>query len=60
MRARTSRRVVRMVVCLAALLAAAPFGPGSLRAQWLHYPTAGVPRTPAGAPDLERARAANG
>jgi hypothetical protein len=33
-------------IALTAVLAA------PLAAQWLHYPTAGVPKTPAGAPDL--------
>jgi len=35
--------------CAAALIVAAP---GALLAQWIDYPTAGVPRTPDGKPDL--------
>ena len=35
------------------VLAALGLGGAPLPAQWLHYPTAGVPRTPAGQPDLD-------
>jgi hypothetical protein len=52
MRARTSSRFVRTVVCLAVLLVIAPIRTGPLRAQWLRYPTPGVPRTSTGAPNL--------
>src|SRR5262249_24195213 len=39
---------VRSFLSFVALLAT--FGP--LAAQWLHYPTPGIPRTPAGKPNL--------
>ena len=52
MRVKTPLRVVRALACFAVLLALASVRPVSLRAQWLRYPTAGVPRTSTGAPNL--------
>ena len=37
------------LVCLAVIIASVVF---PLKAQWLHYPTAGVPKTSTGTPDL--------
>lgn len=42
---RTQVNTVTLALALAAL-------PAALSAQWLHTPTAGVPRTPSGSPDL--------
>jgi hypothetical protein len=53
MQATTRRTAARTVVGAAALLAVIWVWPSSLGAQWLRYPTAGVPRTPAGAPNLD-------
>jgi hypothetical protein len=44
---------VRTIVGVAAVLAATWGRPSSLGAQWLRYPTAGVPRTSAGIPNLD-------
>jgi hypothetical protein len=40
------------VTTLIRILVAAGFAAGCVPAQWLHYPTAGLPRTPDGKPDL--------
>jgi hypothetical protein len=53
MRANTRRRAVRTIVGVAAVLSLSSVRPSSLGAQWLRYPTAGVPRTSAGTPDLD-------
>jgi hypothetical protein len=52
---RTERRrlAASALLCVAATFAAASMRTVPLRAQWLKYPTANVPRTPAGLPDLE-------
>jgi hypothetical protein len=41
-----------MVMCAMAVLAVVPVRSTSVAAQWLRYPTAGVPRTSAGKPNL--------
>ena len=53
MREEAPRRAVRMGVGLAAVLAVLLAQWTWLEAQWLHYPTAGVPRTSAGRPNLD-------
>jgi hypothetical protein len=53
MRLKTRRRTIRTIVGVAAVLAFSSVRPSSLGAQWLRYPTAGVPRTSAGTPDLD-------
>ena len=52
MRAKTRRGVVP-VMCVAAALAVVSERSTPLGAQWLNHPTAGVPRTAAGTPDLD-------
>ncbi|MEP7310314.1 MAG: hypothetical protein ABJA98_32825 [Acidobacteriota bacterium] len=52
MPAKTGRRGVP-VIGTAAVLAVLSIGSASPGAQWLHYPTTGVPRTAAGTPNLE-------
>jgi hypothetical protein len=47
-----SRRVVWTVMCAVAMLAVVWGRSISLQAQWLHYPTRGVPKTAAGTPNL--------
>ena len=50
---------MRVAVCAALVsLMSAVMAPAS--AQWLDYPTPGIPRLPDGKPDLERSRAPNG
>ena len=53
MRAKTRRGVVPTVMCVVAVLAVVSVRSASLGAQWLQYPTSGVPRTPAGTPNLD-------
>jgi hypothetical protein len=53
MRATTGHRGVRAVICTVAVSAVVSIGSASPGAQWLHYPTTGVPRTAAGTPDLD-------
>ena len=53
MRAQPRRLVVPAVMCAVALSAVVPVRSASPGAQWLTYPTAGVPRTSAGTPDLD-------
>jgi hypothetical protein len=55
-----SRPIARYFIAAVSLVLCS--GPASVSAQWLHYPTAAVPRTPDGTPNLSaRApRAANG
>jgi hypothetical protein len=53
MRAKTGCRAVRAVLCAAAASLVISIGSNSPSAQWLHYPTAGVPRTAAGTPNLD-------
>ncbi len=53
MPAKTRRRVVPTIMCMVAVTAVVSARSSSLRAQWLNYPTAGLPRTPAGAPNLD-------
>jgi len=53
MPAKTGHRGVRAVICIVALLTGFAIGSVSPAAQWLHYPTTGVPRTAAGTPNLE-------
>jgi hypothetical protein len=53
MRAKTGGGTVRTMMGVAVLLAVAWIRPPALGAQWLRYPTPGVPRTPAGTPNLE-------
>jgi len=62
MREESPRRVVRIGMRLGALLAMLWIQWTGLDAQWLHYPTAGVPRTSAGRPNLDAPppRAADG
>jgi len=62
MREESPRRAVRIGMRLAALLTVLWVQWTGLDAQWLHYPTAGVPRTSAGRPDLDAPppRAADG
>ena len=45
--------ISRRAVCAIAALAAVAVQSPSLDAQWLNYPTAGVPRTSTGAPNLD-------
>jgi hypothetical protein len=53
MRVRTRCLVFRTVMCVVAALAVASGRSTSVGAQWLNYPTAGVPRTPAGTANLD-------
>jgi hypothetical protein len=53
MRAQTRRLVFRTVICVLAALAVVTGRSISVRAQWLKYPTAGLPRTSAGTPNLD-------
>src|ERR1700730_5213781 len=53
MRAKTRRHAARTIVGMAAVLAFTWVRPTRLGAQWLRYPTAGVPRTSAGTPNLD-------
>ena len=45
--------VARGVMCVVAVLIVLGGQPASLRAQWLKYPTPGVPRTSTGTPNLD-------
>lgn len=47
-----ARTSIGRALSLAALVLVAPIAAGLLEAQWLHYPSVGVPRTSSGAPDL--------
>src|SRR3954471_15014983 len=49
----TDRSLCGAAACLAAALLVVSWRSAALDAQWLNYPTAGVPRTAAGAPNLE-------
>jgi hypothetical protein len=51
-RANPTRGLLRCTAAFAAAVALCAT-PARVSAQWLHYPTAGVPRTPAGKPDLK-------
>ena len=53
MRVQTRRLVFRTVMCVVAALAVVSGRSTSVGAQWLNYPTTGVPRTPAGTPNLD-------
>ena len=53
MQAKTRRFVVRTIMCVGAVLAVVSLRSVWLEAQWLNYPTARVPRTPAGTPNLD-------
>jgi hypothetical protein len=53
MSATMRRRVVRTIICMVAVLAVVSVRSTSPGAQWLHYPTTGVPRTPQGTPNLD-------
>jgi hypothetical protein len=53
MRAKTRRRVVPAAMCILAVLVVGSVRSTSLGAQWLHFPTKGVPRTAAGTPNLD-------
>jgi hypothetical protein len=53
MRARRRRPVVPAVMWVVALSAVVSVGSASPGAQWLNYPTSGVPRTSAGTPNLD-------
>src|ERR1700722_5566014 len=53
MSATMRRRVVRTIMCTVAVLAVVSVRSTSPGAQWLHYPTTGVPRTPEGTPNLD-------
>ena len=53
MRAQTRRRIVPAILCVAAVTAVVSVHAVSLGAQWLTYPTAGLPRTPTGSPKLD-------
>ena len=53
MPAKTRRGVVPTVMCVVAVLALMSVRSAALGAQWLQYPTAGVPRTSAGTPNLD-------
>lgn len=50
MRSRGQHAMTRIVTVFAALLVVGPVAAG---AQWLHYPTPGIPRLPDGKPDLK-------
>jgi hypothetical protein len=51
-RSENSRFAASALVCLIAALTVASIRTATIRAQWLKYPTANVPRTPQGTPDL--------
>src|SRR5580704_9970527 len=53
MSATMRRRVVRTIICVVAVLAVVSVRSTSPGAQWLHYPTTGVPRTPEGTANLD-------
>jgi hypothetical protein len=53
MHAHLRRHVVGTAIWLLAMAAAAPGGSTAVAAQWLNYPTSGVPRMPGGAPNLD-------
>jgi hypothetical protein len=53
MQAKTRRFVVPTIMCVGAVLAVVSVRSVWLEAQWLNYPTARVPRTPAGTPNLD-------
>jgi hypothetical protein len=53
MQATSRRTAARTVVGAAAVMAVIWVWPSPLGAQWHRYPSAGVPRTPAGAPNLD-------
>jgi hypothetical protein len=53
MRAKMRRRAFQTIIAVAAVLCVIGSRPSSLGAQWIRYPTGGVPRTPAGTPNLD-------